>query len=485
MPRRAGIRVLWLAPLLAISACAHEQVARTPFPVVERAPEPGLPISILPVSGLDTSGDAEPEESESEHTTPPPAAASALTLDDFERLALEHNPSLAQSAAVVHKAQGIRQQVGLLPNPTAGYTGQEIGADGTAGQQGAFVSQTIVTGDKLRLNRIAADQNINQLLWELEAQRHRVRNGVRMQFYETLGAQRRRELTRELVAIAGQGAAATRQLRDAQRVADLDVLQAEVQESSVRILAGNAEAEYEAAWRKLSALAGRPELEPAPLDGNLDRNAGSEAGEFDALWQELRAASPELQAAQARINRAFAQLQREQAQPVPNVEAQVSVAHDYSSGDEIAGVQIGLPLPIFNRNQGHIQAATAEYHRAVHEARRLELSLRNRLADAFQQYRQARRQVDIYQDEILPRAQKTLDLTARGYELGQLDLLRVLSARQTYFESSLAAIRAAVALRQAEVVLSGMLLTGGLNDVPDLPTDAGGAGNRGQALSGQ
>jgi cobalt-zinc-cadmium efflux system outer membrane protein len=410
-------------------------------------------------------------------------AAAAVTIDDLERMALESNPSLAQLSSVVHKAQGIRRQVGLLPNPTIGYIGDEMGDDGTLGQQGGFVSQTIVTGRKLRLNEIAADQNINQLLWELEAQRYRVRNGVRIQFYETLGAQRRLELTHELERIAEQGAEATRQLEQAMRVAELDVLQSELQLSEVRILAANAEAEYEAAWRKLAGLVGRPELGLVPLAGTLEGDS-PERG-FEAAWEELRSRSPELQAAHARINRAFAQLERERAQPIPNVQAQVTVSHDNAGGDELIGVQLGLPLPVFNRNQGQIDAATAEYHRAVHETRRLELALRNRLADAFQQYQQARRQVEIYEEQILPKARQTLDMTARGYELGRLDLLRVLTARRTYFESSLAAVRAQASLRQAEVALTGLLLTGGLNDVPDLATELGGPGNRDQALNGQ
>ena len=448
-------------------AAAHDPPATDESASVVPFPEPAAALS-----------DAEPLPAV------PPSPAGPLTADELERMALDNNPTLAELSSAVHKAQGIRVQVGLCPNPTVGYVGDEIGDDGTLGQQGGFVSQTIVTGDKLALNRIAAEQDVNQLLWEFEAQRYRVRNGVRTQFYETLGAQQRLELTRELEVIAEQGLEATRRLRDAaMRASELDVLQSEVQLSEVRILVANAEAEYEAAWRTLANLVGRPDLPQVSLAGDLESAAAER--DFEAAWLELQAGSPELQAARARINRAFAQLQREQAQPIPNVQAQVSVTHNNASGDELVGVQVGLPLPIFNRNQGNIQTATHEYYRATHELRRRELALRNRLAEAFQQYRQARRQVEIYRDQILPKAQQTLDMTARGQELGRLDLLRVLTARQTYFQSALAAVRAQVALRQAEVAISGLLLTGGLNDVPDIASDVGGLGNRDQALSGQ
>src|SRR5690606_16114357 len=79
--------------------------------------------------------------------------AGPLSLDDLERLALSHNPTLAQATAQVDAAHGRAIQAGLYPNPTVGYFSQQIGEEGTAGQQGAFLTQVIVTGGKLRLNR--------------------------------------------------------------------------------------------------------------------------------------------------------------------------------------------------------------------------------------------------------------------------------------------------------------------------------------------
>ena len=95
------------------------------------------------------------------------------------------------SLSTVAKARGLRRQVGLYPNPVDGYSAEEIGDEGQAGLQGAFLSQTIVTGDKLDLNRNVVDWEVQSLLWELDAQRLRVRNGVRAQFYRTLAARRR------------------------------------------------------------------------------------------------------------------------------------------------------------------------------------------------------------------------------------------------------------------------------------------------------
>lgn len=425
---------------------------------------------------------APPGQELSEQASLPPTGA--LSLLELEQIALANNPTIRQAAAVVEKAQGIRTQVGLCPNPTIGYSAEEMGEDGTAGQQGGFLSQTIVTGGKLKLNRAVADQEIQNLLWELEAQRYRVRNAVRSRFYETIGAQRRIEIAEQLLQIARRGVESTEELLMAQQAARPDLLQARIQLNEVQILAQNARYEYEAAWKQLANVLGQPHLPPTTLAGKLDEEVSFHDPE--AMLADLLAASPEIQAARARVARARAQIRRQEVQPIPNVLAQIGVAHDNSSGDQIASVQLGVPLPVFNRNQGNIQLAAAEYRRAVNDLQRLELALRSRLAAAFREYQKSRNQVTRYRDDILPTAEENLKLTEEGYRQGEFDLLRVLTARRSYFETNLAYVNSLVSLRQADVAITGLLLSGGLDDVPDAGGgNLQGVGLRDEALSGQ
>jgi cobalt-zinc-cadmium efflux system outer membrane protein len=69
---------------------------------------------------------------------------------------------------------------------------------------------------------------------------------------------------------------------------------------------------------------------------------------------------------------------------VPNIDALASVKYDASTHSTMAGLSIGVPLPVFDRNQGNIRRAQAELIGAEAEVQRLELQLRNRLAAAFQ-----------------------------------------------------------------------------------------------------
>ena len=78
------------------------------------------------------------------------------------------------------------------------------------------------------------------------------------------------------------------------------------------------------------------------------------------------------------------------------------------------------------------------------------------------------------------------DQAVAGHERGEFGLLRALTARRSYFEASLSLVNSQVALRQADVLITGLLLSDGLTAPPDTeaanPLDTG---LRDQALTGE
>src|SRR6266852_518271 len=138
---------------------------------------------------------------------------SGLTLIELERMALSNNPTLAQAAAEIRAATGRKLQSGLYPNPTVGYLGEQIrGGIQGGGEQGFFISQDIVLGGKLGLNRRVLEQETKQAEAEAEEQRLRVINGVRMFYYQALAAQEMVDLRRKLSKLAEDAVQTSHQL---------------------------------------------------------------------------------------------------------------------------------------------------------------------------------------------------------------------------------------------------------------------------------
>lgn len=405
---------------------------------------------------------------------------SGLTLEAIEQLALANNPAIRQANAASARAGGIRTQVGLKPNPTIGYFGEEIGNEGTGGLHGAFVSQTYIRGDKLAWNRRVHDHDVNAMNWQIETQRQRVCTDIRLAFYDALAAQKRLQLATDFRSVARDGVAVSTERVDAKLGARPDVLQSEIQVGEVDLSIQQAEFDLLAARNELAALSGVPDLGDTRLIGELDDVVISRDAETE--FAKIVAMSPQLAAAQARIDRARANIRRQQVQAIPNVTTQLGVGGDDGTGNAFANVQLSLPVPVHNRNQGNIRAAQAEYCAATQNVQRIRQSIRRDLAQVIREYNIAEATVLQYQKAILPKAEETLMLMQDAKDAGEFDFLRVLTARRAYFDANLKYVTALGRLAQANAKLDGLLLTGGLSSV--VTYDVGDE-LREQGLSGQ
>jgi len=169
-----------------------------------------------------------------------------------------------------------------------------------------------------------------------------------------------------------------------------------------------------------------------------------------------------LASAQAGVARAQAALSRQCAGRVPNVDLQGAVQYDNATQDTFATLQVGLPIPIYNRNQGNIRRAQAELLAAQRNVQTVRLALQQRLAVAFEQYTNARYQVDKYQHDILPNAEASLKLTNSGYRQGEYSYLSLLTAQRTFFQTNLTYLDALRDLRASATAIEGNLLSDSL-----------------------
>ncbi len=409
----------------------------------------------------------------------PPEQLSGITLEAIESIALSNNPTIAELVATTQKAAGFKTQVGLRANPTIGYNGNQL-ADVKTDQHTVFISQTIITADKLQLNRNVLNEALRAQLLQLEAQKYRVATDVRITFYTALAAQRRLSLIGDFQSVADKGLELAELRKQGQEGSQLDVVQAEVQKNEIDLLLQQAEVQYQAAWRELAALAGSPEMQPVPLLGDLP----TEAADLD--WQEVASmmvvSSPEYEAARARVSQARANISRQEIQKIPNLNVNLGAGSDQATGTGLINLVVGVPIPVFNRNQGNVSAAMAEYIRACREVERVQNSIKARLAVVSRDYGSSRVAVDRYARLILPNAAESLKLAEVAYKAGETSFVQVLVARRTYFDTNLRYVSSQALLGQARAQVDGYVLTGALNPVFD---GSGSASLRGQALSQQ
>jgi cobalt-zinc-cadmium efflux system outer membrane protein len=90
--------------------------------------------------------------------------------------------------------------------------------------------------------------------------------------------------------------------------------------------------------------------------------------------------------------------------PAPDVNLKLVVQKDYTTPPfaTTANVEVGVPIPVWNRNQGGIHQAEAEVSKALNDIPRIRLDLLTKLADAYERYITGRQTVDTYLMRILP-----------------------------------------------------------------------------------
>ncbi len=406
------------------------------------------------------------------------AAPPGMRLEELERIAVATNPTIAQAQANVRVAAGLARQAGLYPNPTVGYYGDEIrGGYLGGGKQGGFVSQTIVTGGKLGASRRVADLLTRQSETSGEAQRLRVLNNVRVVFYQVLTDQRLVDVRQNLAKLAADATQTSYQLANVGQADRPDVLQAEVERQQAQVSLRVAEQNLRSSWRTLAAVVGKPDLPQTRLEGDLEAIPDLNYEEW--LATTLRE-SPEVRLAQQSVERAEASLSQARKVPIPDLQLYGNLSQNYEPLETTqkpiglnGGVQIGVQLPIFNRNQGNIAAARAEIEIAKQDLTRLRLQISRDVGIMFRDYEAARVTVSQYKTEMLPRAEQAYRLYRTNYQNMAAAYPQALISQRTLFQLEVEYVQALESAWQAVLGIRGFGLMDGLS----MPASSGSSGS--------
>lgn len=404
------------------------------------------------------------------------AKASLFTLDGALQTARENNPTLRQAESGVKAARAHAQQAVLYPNPTVGYSGDEIrGGEIHGGKQGFFVEQTIVTAGKLSRTREVGNKETRLAEIEAEEQKIRVETAVKMAYYRVLAAQEMADSRADLARIAEKVVETQRRLQNTGQADETEILAAQVDAQRAKLAARMKENTLREEWRSLAAVIGQPDLPLQTVAGDIEHGwpALDELQAVDTVATQ----SPAVRIATAAGERAEAELARAKREKIPDVTARAGMEynHELLNNPALAtgwqwNAELGVEVPLFNRNQGNVAAAGAEIARANAEKQRVALTLRERAATVVDQYANARLMAEQYRDEILPLAKKSYGLMSDRYGEMLAAYPRVLDSKRKLFELQSEYITALEDVWTTGLALQGFLLTDGL-EAPARPLE--------------
>jgi cobalt-zinc-cadmium efflux system outer membrane protein len=373
-------------------------------------------------------------------TSPPSALeAKTWTLADSVRRALDTAPELRGAEAEVAARAGELTQAEAWPNPSVNLSANNrLGLED--GRGGASLTH-IGLSQPLPLRRIArqraaAEANLDSARENLRYRHLLLEREIARVFHTLQLAAAKHQLAEERKRLVAESLNDSRKSVADRLVRYLTPLERQrmsiLNEEAIQADAV-AERELEKAridFRTLLALPGGTLAEPVAL------TLPPEPASLAVLTQELdahpalQAARKEAEAAQAAV--AVAESQR-YADPTLNLYRE----RDYLAGArrDVTGVGISVQIPLWNTNSGTVARAGAEAARMQAQLILAQRDARSRLEQAHAQLLRLLNQTGRVRTNLLEPARTMYTLTRRSFAAGELNVLTLVDANNTYFDS--------------------------------------------------
>jgi cobalt-zinc-cadmium efflux system outer membrane protein len=355
-----------------------------------------------------------------------------LTLDQALVIARANNPRLKEAEAMTQQATAGVELARAYANPSVEiYEGQQyarpIATPGVPGllQHYAAYQQIEIPRERATRKR-AARLATESSQFAQHGTLLRVEADTRHAFYNALKR-------REEIAHAGENlklvddlhrrvtvevqAGEKGRLEETRAIAELARAQFEVRSATLQ---------YAEAITELRAILG------TPADRKLNPQGELEPRELlpplDDLRKLVLAVHPVLQQAAKQREAAQATLENERAQRIPRPTAFAEFENQPDLRYWRTGVSV--PLPLFDRKRGQIDAAKAQVSRdnAVLEQRTLELNAA--LEGAYEQYQLADQQATSLQSGPLRAAESAVEAAQAAYRFGERGIMEVLDTQR-------------------------------------------------------
>ena len=215
-------------------------------------------------------------------------------------------------------------------------------------------------------------------------------------------------------------------------IAEVDLIRIRLQVVDFKSQVITATQETESARADLRVLLQLPASIGLELTSELDYRRV----EPDLPWLQQAAldSRPDLRQRRLAIAQRSADLKLAQAYRYPDVTLGAGYSIQGTQGPDNpqqGALMVGIPLPLFNRNQGGIAQGEVGVATADAELQKALVEVENEVDIAYRNLLQTRTLVEAYQQGVLDDARQTFTIVERAYERGGATIIELLDAART------------------------------------------------------
>lgn len=352
-----------------------------------------------------------------------------LTLESAPAYAARHNLTLAAARLRIDEARGRLNQAGRLSNPDL-----ELELNRNVRMPEGSVNVSLMQRFPLTA-RLRLEKNVSRA--ELAAAEAEVRNAerkltadVRTAVVKLLGIHAQQALRETQIGNSRELAEFLRRRVEVGEGSLIDASLVDLEAQQLRTETLQHDVDHAALLGDLRPLLGIAPNDVPVLDGTLPAIGGT-PGRGVAV-----SARPDFAAAQRTADAARQSVLLARAQTWQDIGVGFNVMRERSEDapegfqhDTFLGLRFSLPLPIWNRNTGRIQEATATAARAEKEVEALALTINAEARAARDTMATLSKLVATLDADLLPKASQIEEQLRVNYSAGQTPLTEVLRAR--------------------------------------------------------
>lgn len=391
---------------------------------------------------------AQPTPTATPIPTPRPSPTPApilITLDQAIELALKNSPTIQATRTEIQQSQAQEVTANLRPNPELLLDSQFI----PIFQPGSFSSNTLnniqqfdvgvsylFERGRKRQNRLQAARDTTAVTASQIADAERILAfNVAQQFINALLANSNLQFALEDLKSFQQTVDISEQRYKAGDISQGDFLKIKLQLLQFQTDVSSARVARVQALNSLRQLLGYSSV-PHGFDVAGDLVYQPLKGGLLDLQAKALQERPDLRAARQGIQAAQSQISLARANGKQDVTGELAYSH--VSGVSSTSLFFGMPLPIFNRNQGEIARTRFAETQAELTARATEDTVMTDVANGYEASVTNQEVVQLYLSGYLKDAQDSRDISVYAYRAGAATLLDFLDAERSYRATQLA-----------------------------------------------
>jgi outer membrane protein, heavy metal efflux system len=397
--------------------------------------------------------DAEPS-SELQHVE-------ALTLQEAARRTLARNAKwrMTMETAMGRNASAFQNQ--LLDNPQVNFQWENIlGTGAFSGDQQAErtvqLSQAIPIGGRIGANRKVTARTREASFLELEALRLEILRDLGQSYIQAYAAQLRLDISEQAVGLHEKIVEAVKAQVDAGKASPVELSQATTQFSLAKGQMESAKRDWIVARARLSKYWNEPPNDPSYSSLSADWDVIPSALNEDVDWGRFQN-HPRILWANSKLELAQARITAAKKASLPDITLQGAYRELEAPGEEVYVLGFTVPVPLFDRNQGTIEAARRSRSAAEAELEGILFEMELESRAALSAMESSLRTVRFLRDEAVPAADSALASAREGYSAGKFSFIETLNAQQAWNQTQLQVITATESLHLSVIQLETWL----------------------------